>query len=405
MIGEKARHYSGTGAGVPWRDRARALPRDIVAILLAGVQISANTTGMQAGLTLVADRSARDCCLVVVKGTFVTDAQGVLRLADEQQPLVATDAHYGDPESTPIEHENDFVLEKPKTDVLVVGKAIPPDGRPTRRLSVRLELPGLAKDVVVVGDRRWIRSLGSVFPSEPAPFMEMPLTFDRAFGGSDDTKGAMDVAIEPRNLIGVGFHPHRSPKAIEGQPVPNLEHPAHPIAAVTDRPPPVGFGVVGRAWLPRRRYAGTYDQAWLDHHAPYLPPDFDPLFNQCAPEDQQLPPLRGGEIIRCVHMSERPVVQYVMPSLRVPVRFRSVSGDTLREARLDTIVLEPHLQRAQLVWRCFVPVGKKPSDLREVLVGEQPEPSIVGSRDGKPVFGGLDDAVRSLRKRRDGGGA
>jgi hypothetical protein len=370
------------------------------------VQISANSTGMQAGLTLVADQTARDSCVVVVKGTFVTDDRGVLRLADEQQPLVATDEHYGAPEASAVRYECDFVLDKLRTDVLVVGKAMAPGGKPVQRLSVRLELPGRTKDVVVVGDRRWVRSLGAVFPSDPVPFTEIPLTFDRAFGGSDDTKGPMDVAIEPRNLVGVGFHPHRSLQAIEGQPVPNLEHPSHPITSRTDRPPPVGFGVVGRAWLPRRRYAGTYDQAWLDHHAPYLPPDFDPLFHQCAPEDQQLPPLRGGEVIRCVHMSERSVVQYVIPSLRVPVRFRAVTGDTIRDARLDTVILEPHMQRAQLVWRCHTAVGKKPSDLREIIIGDQrdAEPAIMGMRDGKPVFRGLDDAVRALRKRREGGG-
>lgn len=361
---------------------------------------------MSAGLTLVADPRARDWCVVVVKGTFKTDDQGVLRLAAEQQPMVTTDEHYGDPETSPVRYEQDFALEKPRTDVLVVGKAVAPGGKPVPRLSVRLELSGRSKDVVVVGDRRWVRSLGAAFPSDPVPFTELPLTFDRAFGGSDDTKGPMHVAIEPHNLVGVGFHPHRPTVDIEGRPVPNLEHPNHPIGSPTDRPPPVGFGVVGRAWLPRRRYAGTYDQAWLEHHAPYLPPDFDPLFHQCAPEDQQLPPLRGGEVFRCVHMSERPVVQYAIPSLRVPVRFRAVTGDVLRDARLDTVILEPHLHRAQLVWRCAVMVGKKPSDLREIMVGDLPaaEPVAMGTRDGKPVFRSLDDAVRSLRKRREGGG-
>lgn len=340
---------------------------------------------------------------MVVKGTFVADDRGALRLADEQRPIVVTDEHYGDPATSPVRYECELVLQKPRTDVLVVGHAVAPDGKPVQRLPVRLELPGRAKDAVVIGERRWVRGLGTVFPSEPVPFTRMPLTFDRAFGGTDDTKGPMEVAIEPRNLVGVGFHPHRSHADIEGRPVPNLEHPGHPIASLADRPVPVGFGAVGRTWLPRRRYAGTYDQTWLDRHAPYLPPDFDPLFHQCAPEDQQLPPLRGGEVFRCVHMSERPVVQYVMPSPLVPVRFRAIGGDTQRQARLDTVILEPHLGQAQLVWRCSVPLSKKPSDLREIMVGESHDAGPVGTRDGKPVFGGLDDAVRSLRKRREGG--
>ncbi|MBL9106704.1 MAG: DUF2169 domain-containing protein [Myxococcales bacterium] len=361
---------------------------------------------MTAGLALLADTDARDHCLVVVKGTFIADEGGGLHLADEQQPLVTADDHYGAPETSPVRHECDFVLTKPRTDVLVVGKAVAPGGDQVQRLTVRLELPGRTKEVTVVGDRRWVRMLGAMVPSEPRPFTEIPLTFDRAFGGSDDTQGPDKVAVEPRNLAGVGFHPHRPPAAIEGLPVPNLEHPLQLITSSRDHPPPVGFGVVGRAWLPRRNHAGTYDQVWLDRHAPFLPPDFDPQYHQCAPEDQQIPHLRGDEVLRCVHMAARPVVQYVVPRLRVPVRFRGVDGEILREARLDTVILEPDRMRAQLVWRCSVPVGKKPSDLREIRVGEHPDdrPEIVGNRDGKPIFRGLDAAVRTLRKRRAPGG-
>lgn len=367
------------------------------------MQITSNTTGMHAGLALMADKDARDHCLVVIKGTFVADESGTLRLANEQLPLTTSDEHYGDPASSPVRHECDFVLEKPRTDVLVVGKAVAPEGKPVSTLPVRLELPGRVKDVLVVGDRRWVRSLGELLPSTPIPFVEIPLTFDRAFGGSDDSRGPDRVETETRNLVGVGFHPRRKAQAIEGQAVPNLERPGSPIRSARDKSEPIGFGVVGRSWEPRRRYAGTYDQRWRDHHAPFLPPDFDPSFNQCAPEDQQLPHLKGGELFRCVHMSARPVVSYVMPRPSWPVRFRTIAADSLREARLDTVILEPHRSRAQLVWRCSLPVGKKPSDLREVLVGEPEQTGHVGNRRGKPAFRNLDDAVQSLRRRRVGG--
>ncbi len=369
------------------------------------MQITSNSTGMAAGLTLVADEDARDCCVVVIKGTFAASPDGSLALADEQQPLIATDEHYGDPERSAVRLECDFALRKPYVDVLVVGSAVAPDRRPVRRLRVRLELPGgRAKDIEVVGERRWVRTLATLIPSEPVPFTEMPLRFDRAFGGSDDSRGPTQVACEERNLVGVGFHPQRSLAAIEGTALANLEHPSHPVTSIRDRPPPIGLGVVGRTWLPRRSYAGTYDQAWLDHRAPYLPVDFDVRYHQCAPADQQLPALAGGELIRCVHMAAQPLVQYRVPNPRIPVCFRAVAGDHQREAQLDTIVLEPQLGRAQLVWRCAIPVGKRPSDLRAILIGEQPA-TIVGSRGGKPAFRKLDDAVRALRARRGKAGA
>src|SRR5690606_1693027 len=129
---------------------------------------------------------------------------------------------------------------------------------------------------------------------------------------------------------------------------------------------------------------------WLEQRAPYLPADFDPRFNQCAPEDQQLPPLQGGEVLRCVHMSERPIVTYVLPDPFVPVRFRFVAADIHRRARLDTVILEPHLSRAQLIWRCSAPVGKRPTDLREITIGEQPADLAPHARGGKPMFRSLD---------------
>lgn len=51
---------------------------------------------------------------------------------------------------------------------------------------------------------------------------------------------------------------------------------------------PAGFGFVGRSWLPRISYAGTYDQKWLDEQHPYPPFDMDYRYWNGAPEDQQI---------------------------------------------------------------------------------------------------------------------
>lgn len=338
---------------------------------------------MAAELAVVADVEARDHCLVVIKGTFTADESGALRLADEQLPPTTCDEHEGDPEQSPVRFEQDFVLHKPGTDVLVVGNAVAPDGVPVASLPVRLELPGRSKDALVFGERRWVRSLATLIPSKPVPFVEMPLSFARAHGGSGDT----------HNPLGVGR------AAREGEPVPNIERPNAILRSGRDKPTPIGFGVIGRSWAPRRHLAGTYDQHWRDEHAPYLPPDFDLRFNHCAPEDQQLPPLQGGEVMRCFNMSRIPVVTYVMPSPLLTVRFRSVAADSLRQARLDTIILEPHLCRAQLVWRCAVPLSKRPSDLREVMIGDDSRDRPIGARAGKPKFRSLDAAMRATQIR------
>ena len=371
------------------------------------MQIVANTSTMPAGVTVVTDKHGHDWCIVVVKGTFVTDDRGAMRLAREQRPLVYVDEHYGDPEKSAIRYESEFAPIKPATDVLVVGKAVAPRGEATARLAVRLEVQGRTKDVHVVGERRWVRAAGGLVASDPVPFREMPLTFDRAFGGTDDSRGPTQAESERRNLAGVGFHPHRSARELDGQPLPNLEHPQHPIAGPRDRPPPVGLGVVGRAWLPRVSHAGTYDTRWRDEVCPLLPADFDDRYFQSAPADQQLPLFRGGELIRCVHMATDPVVQYVIPALQVPVRFRFPDRDVDELGRLDTVILEPHDRLALLLWRARVRLPKKLHSLREILVGEQPrapDDGLVGYRDGRPIFTDLGAAVRWLRGHRRGGG-
>ena len=162
------------------------------------MQIVGDTTGMVSGLSVFADKQARYHCLVVVKGTYVAGERGEMRLAAEQCPLVRVDEHYDSPETSPIRHECDFAPEKPHAEVLVVGRAVAPRRAPVTQLTVRLEVMGRAKEMVVVGDRRWVRGVGGLVASAPEPFTEMPLTFARAFGGVDDSRGVDRVASSRR---------------------------------------------------------------------------------------------------------------------------------------------------------------------------------------------------------------
>lgn len=363
------------------------------------MQIASNTTGMVATLWVASDKEARDHCVVAVKGTFVANSQGALALAEEQRPLIEADEHFGDPASTAVRYECDFAFEKPLTDVIVVGKAVAPPNQRVKHLPVRLEVQSKKKDLMIMGERRWVRLLGSVFPSDPVPFKEMPITFDRAFGGRDESRGPEKVAVELRNPVGQGFHPHRKAADIEGTPVPNVESVAGGVRSPRKVSEPVGYGCIGRSWQPRISLAGTYDAQWRNERAPFLSSDFDCRYFQCAPRDQQFPHFRGGETIRCVNMSESRVANYVIPTLRIPVRFRFRDLDFEAEGTLDTITLEPHLALATLVWRARVPLRKKMTELREVMVGVPRARAVPkGYRSGKPMFRGLGEAIAWLRR-------
>lgn len=366
------------------------------------MQITSNTTGMQAGLTVSTDKDGRDHCVVVVKGTFMIGNDGTTTLAEEQEPFVYADAHYGDPGMTSIKYECDFAPFKPRTDVLVNGHAYAPGGKPVKKMTVSLEVGRVKKEVLVLGDRLWERGLFGLTASSPLPFTKMPLVYERAFGGSDHThKDQKKQGTELRNPVGVGFHKHSDAGFIKDTPLPNLEVPGQSISSWSDTPAPAGFGHLGRGWQPRITFAGTYDDQWLKDRFPFLPENFDQQYFQSAPLDQQVPHLRGGEIIRCLNMNESGSLMFELPESEIPVTFYFRDREAKPDMKLDTVMIEPDFPRVLFTWRTSVPLGRKLHALREIKVGKQPAPQAP-RRAGKPHFDSINDLV-AWKKMNSGG--
>ncbi len=356
------------------------------------MQINTNTTGMEAGLTVATDKDGRDHCVVVVKGTFDVGDDGQPKPGEKQEPLVLTDVHHGDPASTSIKYECEFALFKPRADVIVNGQVYAPKGKPVQELTVALEIGSTRKEIRVVGDRRWERGILGFSASEPVPFLTMPLAYERAFGGSDQThQNPKHHGTELRNTIGVGFHKNPDPETIEGQPLPNLEHPRKPMRTWSDTPPPVGYGSVGRNWQPRLKFAGTYDERWRDERFPFLPEDFDPQYFQSAPVDQQVSHFEGDEVIRCINMTAEEVFKVHVPRFDLPLVYRFRDRDVATAPRLDTVIVEPDRSRVLAIWRASLPLGRKIHALREVVVGPRLRPKLVSGADGKRRFGSLEE--------------
>ncbi|QRK06335.1 DUF2169 domain-containing protein [Archangium violaceum] len=309
------------------------------------------------------------------------------------------DVHRGDPGSTSIQYECDFAPFKPRADILLNGQAVSPTGRAVDSLLVTLELGTLRKSIRVTGDRRWERGLLGLRSSPPQAFVQMPLVYERAFGGTDVSHPELrHQGAELRNPVGVGYHKNPDAQAAEGTRLPNMEDPRQPISGWKDTPQPMGFGPVGRSWQPRLSHAGTYDQRWLEEDHPFLPRDFDTQYFLCAPVDQQVPYLRGGETLRCTGMTREGALVARVPSLRFPVTFRFDDRDQCLEPLLDTLLVEPDSHRMMLTWRSSVPLGRKPGRLREILVGHQPVRLPPGRGGGKRHFKSLAEVVAMYRK-------
>ena len=358
------------------------------------MQITSNTTGMEAGLTVATDTKGRDHCVVVVKGTFTVCRDGGTALAEDQQPLTFADEHHGDPATTSIRYECDFALFKPRADILVNGKAVSPNGQPVTEMTVGLKAGTVRKVVRVRGDRRWGKALSGQSASDPKPFLEMPLVWERAFGGMDTShENPKRHGAELRNLVGVGFRRNSDSGIAEGSALPNLEHPQERMRNWNDRITPIGFGPVGRGWQPRISHAGTYDEQWLESRFPFLPLDFDQRYFQSAPEDQQTAHLQGGERVHCANMSEDRQFRFAVPAVHVPIVYRFRDRDLDRTPVLDTLIVEPDRRRFMVVWRASVALGRRPTMLQEVRIGEPPRIAFRRQDSGKPKFKSLSDFI------------
>lgn len=199
---------------------------------------------------------------------------------------------------------------KPRADVVLVGRAHAPNKRPVTKLDVSLRVGTLEKTIRVFGDRKWFfPSKLALIPiiSSPELFMTMDLVYERAYGGMDQTS-AMHCR---ENLIGKGFIGKKSKESVHGKPLPNLEDPRNLIQSWDSHPSPVGFGFYGRGWMPRLRYAGTYDEKYQKERAPAFPLDFSyAIFNGAHPDLQVKGYLRGDEVVELIHLSSKPTVRF-----------------------------------------------------------------------------------------------
>lgn len=362
-----------------------------------------NATPLAATYLLAVLPSGHRRLVVVVKGTFdfpQKDPEAPATPADRQHPLTDADIFSGEPGLSAPLYESDLAVHKPACDLILLGSAHPPAGRPTPTIPVALQItpaaasrPLLRKTFHVLGPRRWHTTFG-IRPSAPEPIHHpTPVTYDTAFGGTDPRPGTPPtVATFLENPIGVGYHPHTPAADLHGRLLPNTEDPSKPIASPRATYRPLAFGPIGRNWQPRVRHVGTYGEAWLRDTFPFLPADYDDRHNQAAPPDQQLPYPTGGEAILLENLTPGGITRLRLPTLDLPIELTRRDGPPeTHRPNLDTILIEPDHRRLLLTWRTSFPIRRTSSELRELIIGRMP-PAFYRARAAGKRF------VRSLRE-------
>jgi hypothetical protein len=315
--------------------------------------------------------------VLIVKATFTRrPRESALELVPREQRrgIRGQDIPWGDPETSSIKYPSDLCLTKPGTDVIVVAAAHAPGGRPVPSFDAGVKIGPLEKTIRVFGLRVWGESGTSL--SAPRPTTGAEVRYDHAWGGFDGSDPASPVE-EPRNPAGMGVA--RDASTLTHKPGPVIEDPAHLIASVRTRPPPAGLGAVGRHWLPRRSFVGTYDAAWLEQRAPLLPLDHDDRVNLCAsPGLTAVPPLLGAENVALLNLTPGGgSMSFKLPRLRLAVTLSSKGREpeTLRPY-LDTVLIDtlrvPETSDVvvELVWRAVFRAPRRMKDAR-LLVTEE----------------------------------
>jgi hypothetical protein len=359
-----------------------------------------NETPFQAGWTLGFERDARELIVVAVKATFdLVSSDDPAALSSKQVPLFDADKFTGDPASSAPLYESDYAHQKPRCDVLLNGSAYAERGRPAPHVNVGIKLDAMSKVFRVTGPRHWCdHPVVGVIPGQPEPFTSTPISYDTAFGGIDvkpDEPSSIQTYLE--NPVGKGFRPYK--KGLHGQEMPVTEELGQPIEYPAGRYRPMALGSIGRNWKPRYELAGTYDQAWLDDQAPFWPHDFDFAYFQAAPADQQIPYPAGGEELILRNVTPQGYLRTQLPRQEMPVLFIPHTGRE-REVQpvVDTIVIEPDLQRFSMTWRArFIP-SRDCFDLKRVVIGMSYRKWRRSHRfAGKKYYAGLGELIRDKK--------
>jgi hypothetical protein len=331
-----------------------------------------NETPYASERTWIRDKSGAHRWIVAVKATFDIGVAGAVRLADEQVPPRLVPEHYGEPTGSSLRYEADLVPEKPTTDILLNAHAHAPGGKPSRRITVAFRVGTLTKELCVHGPRVFHRAFWGMALSDPLPFVEQPIIYEWAYGGTYTRDPAPHQhGMDQRNPVGKGFATRD--KHLLEQPGWSIEYPRGNPADTG----PAGFGPIASHWSPRLELAGTYNTEWERTRKPLLPLDYDERFVLCAPPDQRPPKhLTGGEQVALVNLTPQGQLHFTLP--KVFLTFTTRLGRRVEEhlGKLATVLIEPQHMRVILCWQTSLLV--RPTDvdyLDETLIREKPFPS------------------------------
>lgn len=318
----------------------------------------------------------------LVKRTYDIRSGREAMRAEQSRPMQLVDAYYddGDPQVTTVQHESDLAPYKLATDVVVLGRAIAPGARPVHELDVAVHVGATSKTVRIIGDRTCVYREGlTPEVSDPTPFTEMPIRYERAYGGRDLVSLTGLEFHYPRNPQGTGVAVRNIPEVVDGLRLPNIEDPRDllsPDRIVLGEPErwnaqplPQGFGWYQKTWYPRSSFVGAMpqfvdsDTTMREEALGLVParqialarqfklPSFDARFYRGASIGLSVPYLHGGEPVVLERLTDSGTVRFLLPTERPAIALDIGFGSRDLDVVLQTVCVRVDDRQVDLVWR------------------------------------------------------
>jgi len=262
--------------------------------------------------------------VIAVRGVYDLFPDGRL-IPSEKQEIIFSDEYEGSPLTTPLLRVSDITPFKPNTDITIIGRTYPPYGERSEFWRFGIDVARLSAVFRCYGLRHWIacREKGHASGwrmSATNPVDYVPL--DYRYCPSNYVAGSPYNAELLDNPLGAPLLDPKHSRHETQIPVAMIMHDSDPVIEPGTPIRLAGTGPIAPHWHLRRRFAGSYDEAWSQDQYPHLPKDFDYLFYQAAcPGMMWQGFMRGDEDMTLYQMTcGYDVVRFQLPQIQPFVR-------------------------------------------------------------------------------------